>query len=97
MKKRDVELLFKECGNVVHCKLLIFPDTGRCKGQAYVTFDSDLSAKKAIKLSGTIIANNDEKPQKKQKKESSKKRKELKLKVTKVLNRIVTSKTKKVA
>lgn len=96
MKKRDVEALFKECGTVVHCKLLTFPDTGRCKGQAYVTFDSDASAKKAMKLSGTMIANDDDneeqskKKKKKFKQESPSKRKDLKLKVTKVLNRTQT-------
>lgn len=91
MKKRDVESLFKDCGTIVHCKLLTFPDTGRCKGQAYVTFDSEASARKAKKLSGTTISADDEEPStKKKRKESPSKRKELKLKVTKVLNRTQT-------
>lgn len=92
MKKKDVERLFKDCGTIVHCKLLTFPDTGRCKGQAYVTFESEASAKKAMKLSGTTVSNDDDAKSKKKKKQESPnhKRKELKLKVTKVLNRTVT-------
>lgn len=95
MKKQDVELLFKDCGTIVHCKLLTFPDTGRCKGQAYVTFEDEQGAKKARKLSGTIIPaanDNDAKSKSKKKKTelSDSKRKDLKLKVTKVLNRAQT-------
>jgi len=94
MKKRDVELIFKDCGTIELCKLLTFPDTGRCKGQAYVTFDCEASAKKAMKLSGTTIANNEDEQKstkrKKKQQESPNKRKELKLKVTKVLPRTVT-------
>lgn len=101
MKKNHVESLFKDCGTIVHCKLLTFPDTGRCKGQAYVTFDSGESAKKAMRLSGTTIANDDDGDNKKKKKkkkvqDTTKKRKELKLKVTKVLNRTITKQKKAV-
>jgi hypothetical protein len=94
MRKRDVELLFQDCGTIVHCKLLTFPDTGRCKGQAYVTFEDESSAKKALQLSGTVLPSDDVESKslksKKKKTESSAKQKELKLKVTKVLNRIQT-------
>ena len=94
MRKRDVELLFQDCGTIVHCKLLTFPDTGRCKGQAYVTFEDESSAKKAMKLSGTVLPGDDiesrSSKSKKKKTESPPKRKELKLKVTKVLNRTQT-------
>jgi hypothetical protein len=94
MRKRDVELLFQDCGTIVHCKLLTFPDTGRCKGQAYVTFEDESSAKKAMQLSGTVLPSDDVESKssksKKKKTESSAKQKELKLKVTKVLNRIQT-------
>lgn len=96
MKRKDVELLFKDCGSIVHCKLLTFSDTGRCKGQAYVTFDSAESARKARQLSGTTLSatSNDDKKKKKKTKESSNKRTDLKLKVTKVLNRTQTKQHK---
>jgi RNA recognition motif. (a.k.a. RRM, RBD, or RNP domain) len=90
-KRKDVEALFSSCGKLVQCKLLTFPDTGRCKGQAYLTFDSQESAKKAVALNGTTIdnkADDDKKP----KGEKGNSRTELKLKVTKMLNRIATKK-----
>jgi hypothetical protein len=90
-KKKDVEALFSSCGKLVQCKLLTFPDTGRCKGQAYLTFDSQESAKKAVALNGTTIDNKAD-DDKKKKGESGSIRRELKLKVTKMLNRIATKK-----
>jgi hypothetical protein len=85
---------------LVHCKLLKFEDSTRCKGQAFLTFDSDLGAKLALKLNGSVWEDVEEpgvatKKKKKGAKESSddgNKKKELKLKVTKVLNRHVTKK-----
>ena len=88
---------------LVHCKLLKFEDSTRCKGQAFLTFDSDLGAKLALKLNGSVWEDVEEpgvatkkKKKKNDAKESSEgdNKKELKLKVTKVLNRHVT-KTKK--
>ena len=76
----------------VNCKLLTFPDTGRCKGQAYLTFETDADAKKAISLSGTTIENNIGDDNKKNPKKKEVTRKELKLKVTKMLNRSATKK-----
>lgn len=91
MKTRDVEELFRECGKITSIKLLTFEDTSRCKGQAFITFDTDESAKKAIKLNGTTIKNDEQKKTKKgDKKDESPKRKELRLKVTKKLSRTVT-------
>ena len=90
VKPADVERLFHACGKVTSCRLVKFGDTGRCNGQAYVSFDTDDSAKKAIKLSGKNIDNSKDEPQKKQKKSETMKRKELKLKVSKVLNRKTT-------
>lgn len=89
VKPDDVEQLFKGCGTVASCKLIKFEDTGRCKGQAYVSFETDDSAKKAMKLSGTTIDNSKDEPKKKAKKSDTpaKARMQLKLKVTKVMNR----------
>ena len=99
VKPKDVEGMFMSCGKVKFCKLLKFDDTGRCKGQAYITFDTEDAAKQAIKLSGTTIDNNDEggsgKKKKKQKDQQDTKRKQLTLKVSKVVNRRA-SHTKKI-
>ena len=95
MKQRDVESLFAACGKIAHCKLVTFADTGRCKGQAFISFDTDEGAKLALKLNGQALAN-ETAPKKKGKKEApstgatEEHRKELKLKVTKVLNRVQT-------
>ncbi|KAL7447485.1 hypothetical protein ACHAXM_011397 [Skeletonema potamos] len=84
---------------LVHCKLLKFEDSTRCKGQAFLTFESDLGAKLALKLNGSVWEDVEEpgvvaKKKKIGAKESTEenKVKELKLKVTKVLNRHVTKK-----
>ena len=82
---------------LVHCKLLKFEDSSRCKGQAFLTFDSDLGAQLALKLNGSMWEDVEEPgvSTKKKKKSGSKEgsdKKELKLKVTKVLNRHVTKK-----
>ena len=83
---------------LVHCKLLKFEDSNRCKGQAFLTFDSDEGAKIALQLNGATWEDVEEpgvatkKKKKNSAKESSDKKKELKLKVTKVLNRHVTKK-----
>ena len=90
-KARDVEHFFVSCGPVAHCKLITFEDTGRCKGQAYVTFTTDESARKALELSGSTIDNEvSSNSTKTAKTPPAGKRKELKLKVTKALNRIKT-------
>lgn len=89
-----------ESTELVHCKLLKFEDSNRCKGQAFLTFDSDLGAKLALKLNGSVWEDIEE-PGTSSKKKKSKKaagassadtKKELRLKVTKVLNRHVTKK-----
>ena len=88
VKPADVVGLFQACGKVAYCKLIKFGDTGRCNGQAYVSFDTDQAAAKALKLSGTIIDNFSEKESKKKNKKSeSSKRKQLKLKVSKMQRR----------
>jgi hypothetical protein len=89
IKVTDVQQIFNGCGEVVSCKLLKFNDTGRCNGQAYVSFKTDEAASKAIKLSGTMVNNteDDSKKKKKSKDASATKRRELKLKISRVLNR----------
>lgn len=93
-KRKDVEALFSSCGKLLQCKLLTFPDTGRCKGQAYLTFETEEEAKKAVALSGTTIDNKaDDNNNKKTKKGETIKapaRNELKLKVSKMLSRTAT-------
>jgi hypothetical protein len=92
IKVSDVTGLFSSCGKVVQCKLLKFGDTGRCNGQAYVSFDTDKAAEKALKLSGTVLDNDSLSSNKRKgkKPDSSIKRKELKLKVSKTMNRKAT-------
>jgi len=93
MKRKDLISYFEEkCKNtkVVDCKMLSFEDTGRFKGQAYLTLDSDASAKMALQLDGsTFEVKESEGKDDKGKGVVPKKRW---LKVTKVLNRVVTKK-----
>ena len=97
-KTKAVEDFFavtKNCGTVASVRLITFEDTKRCNGQAYVCFDTDAGAQRALGLSGTTIdaealSSSDGKDSRKDKKkdeETPAKRKELKLKVSKVLNR----------
>ena len=99
IRQREVEKYFEEtCGKIVYCKLLVFEDTKRCKGQAFMTFEKDESALKAIKkLSGTVMDYEPEKKETKKKKKKGgdqepKEKKELVLKVTKVKSRVETNK-----
>ena len=92
-KRKDVENLFRSCGGkLVNVKLLTFPDTGRCKGQGFLTFDSVETARKALQLDGTTIENNGETGDKKKGKKKPPTRKELKLKVSTMKNRSQTKK-----
>jgi hypothetical protein len=102
VKAKAVEDFFsvaRNCGTVAGVRLVTFADTKRCNGQAYVSFDTDEGAQNAIKLSGTTLDaealasstdGNDSKNKRKDG-ESPAKRKELKLKVSKVLNRRKTT------
>ncbi|KAL7545614.1 hypothetical protein ACHAWF_008963 [Thalassiosira exigua] len=81
----------------IHCKLLRFEDSKRCKGQAFLTFASDEGATRALTLSGSPWRDVEEpgtsRKTKKGKKKDEKEdggRKELRLKVTRVLNRRAT-------
>jgi len=90
-KTKDVKKYFEidmKCGKVVDCKLLVFADTKRCKGNGFLTFDSDEAAKKALKLHGTPFSMDMDIE------EDKKSKKQLTLGVKKVLNRRQTQ-TKK--
>ncbi|KAL9186740.1 hypothetical protein ACHAXT_010460 [Thalassiosira profunda] len=83
--------------DMVHCKLLKFDDSKRCKGTGFLTFGGDAGAKLALKLNGAVWKEVDEPgtASKKKKKKGAKggeerEHKELRLKVAKVLNRRVT-------
>jgi len=86
---------------LVHLKLLKFEDSQRCKGQAFLTFDSDEGAQMALRMNGCVWKDIEEpgvsksKKQKKGKKDGGAdkvegEKRELRLKITKVLNRFVT-------
>ena len=85
---------------LVHCKLLKFEDSKRCKGNGFLTFDSDDAAKLAIKCMNASVWKDIEEPgisSKKTKKGKDVKiteKKELKIKVVPVLNRFVTKNKK---
>lgn len=94
-KSNNVIALFEQtCGKVVSCKLLMFQDTKRCNGQAIVTLTSDGAAAEALKLSGTeadtCIASQT-KANGARGKDPQPKVKQLRLKVTKLLNRRKTA------
>ena len=94
IKSREVEKYFAtSCGKVVHCKLLTFEDTKRCKGQAFVTFEEEESAKKALKMTGEVLDYEPEdggKKKKKSKGDAEMPKKALTLRVSKVKSRIAT-------
>jgi hypothetical protein len=95
VKPKDVCQFFEKGGTqVVSCKLLTFEDTKRCNGQAYLTFATDQAALDALKISGTIIDGSalSNSSQNEKKTKGAEKRKDLKLKVSKVLNRRKTTK-----
>lgn len=96
-KTKEVEMYFEKemkCGKVLHCKLLQFEDTKRCKGSGFLTFETDEGAKNALKLNGTTLdlpqADDDNSKHDKGKK----KQKELRLAVKKLLNRTITKRSK---
>jgi hypothetical protein len=92
-KVKNVTEIFAPCGTISNCNLFTYDDTGRCKGQGIVTFETEEAANKALQLSGTVIGNAAVSTKKKANDASpEEKRKELKLKVTKVLNRSFTKK-----
>jgi hypothetical protein len=99
IKRNELHQYFEdESGyKVVHCKLVTFEDTGRCKGTGFVTFESVAGATAALKQSGSIfpsiVAKGHKKKTDKQK-EIAERRSDLKLKVTKVLSRLETKKAK---
>lgn len=75
-----------KCGKVENCKLLTFEDTKRCKGQGFITFETELAAANALKKNGTVMNMSSQKGQ------NSKgiRTKELRLGVKNVVNRALT-------
>jgi len=91
-KTKEVEAYFEQkCGKVVHCKLILFPDTKRCKGNGFVTFDTDEGATKALALHGETFSMGTTTTTTTQQTTVVNK-KELKLGVKRVLNRSQTKK-----
>lgn len=86
-KMKDVTELFAKTikdSKVLHCKVIKYADTGRCKGQAYVTFDTNDGASQAIAMSGMKI---DKSESNQQQQNASSRSSQLVLKVSKCLNR----------
>eukprot|EP00249_Psilotum_nudum_P010789 c22770_g1_i1 orf=400-1596(-) len=48
----DILQLFAECGTIVALDCVTFPDTGKFRGLAFVTFETESAAKRAIDLDG---------------------------------------------
>ena len=48
----DLEQTFSAYGNVTEAKLIMDRETGRSKGFAFVTFDSDSAAQSALDFNG---------------------------------------------
>lgn len=72
--------IFGSCGKILHCKLLTFEDSKRCKGQAILSFETDQAAKKALLLNGKDVGS------------EGKNDRKLTLSVSKALNRALTKK-----
>ena len=86
----------QHCGTIFHVKLLTFEDSKRCKGQAFITFESETGTQKALQLDENMVdwtLIEDETAQKKKKKkggDDTQKQKQLKLSVNKVRARTTT-------
>eukprot|EP00850_Spirogloea_muscicola_P011752 SM000074S21662 [mRNA] locus=s74:157938:159972:- [translate_table: standard] len=50
--EEDIHDFFAECGAIEGIEYVLFPDTGRFKGIAFITFKTALAAKKAVALDG---------------------------------------------
>ena len=97
--KADVTKIFASCGKIVSCKLITFPDSSRCKGQAILAFETESGAHKALEQDDSVIDTNtapiEENSKFSKKVPGAGSRKELKLSVSKVLSRNLTKKMKK--
>lgn len=98
----DVRGYFEDkakCGKIAKCHLVTFKDeSARCKGEAFITFETEEGAKKAIATSGDIMTI-EEKKDKKGKQvgggDSGAEKKELRLKVSKVVNKAAAKRKNK--
>ncbi|KAG0586880.1 hypothetical protein KC19_2G124400 [Ceratodon purpureus] len=48
----DIHEFFKECGTIAELDCMTFPDTGKFKGIAFITFRTEEAAKRALELDG---------------------------------------------
>jgi RNA recognition motif. (a.k.a. RRM, RBD, or RNP domain) len=80
-----------KCGAVATVKVLTFDDSKRCRGQAFVAFESAEAVRAALSLTGTVMKGEG----KAKDADASKNGKQLKLKVTKALHRAATKSTTK--
>lgn len=81
MTSKELKELFETaCGPVTRAKAITFPDSGRCKGQGFVTFQQEEGSRNALTIMNgkQLDLSGDTK---------NKAGKQLQLKVTKVLNR----------
>ncbi|KAJ7537573.1 hypothetical protein O6H91_11G012300 [Diphasiastrum complanatum] len=49
----DIHEYFSECGTIAELDCMTFPDTGRFRGIAFITFKTEAAAKKALALDGS--------------------------------------------
>ncbi|MGA0242575.1 MAG: RNA recognition motif domain-containing protein [Candidatus Marinamargulisbacteria bacterium] len=53
--KEELESTFSECGNIQDVRLIEDRETGRSKGFAFITFDTDDAASDAIEKNGLTV------------------------------------------
>lgn len=94
VKYGEVRAYFEDkakCGKIARCHLVQFKDEmKRCKGEAFITFETEDGAKKAIVTSGDVMKLEDKEDKKGDKEgvEGVTEKKELRLKVTQVVNKV---------
>ena len=55
-KQQELKKMFEdECGSVKAVNLIKFDDSERCKGMAYITFDTESGAAKSLEMTGKKI------------------------------------------
>jgi RNA recognition motif. (a.k.a. RRM, RBD, or RNP domain) len=94
-KQKDIISLFESKipkSKVIHCKMLLFQDTKRGKGQAFVTFDTEENAKSAIKLKGVFFDTECDGKSITKMQDNGATKKKLELRVIKCINRIDSKK-----
>lgn len=80
----------QKCGTVATVKVLTFDDSKRCRGQAFVAFETAEAVRAALLLTGTVMTSDGTAKGTRNSSSSGKNDKGLKLKVTKALHRAAT-------